>query len=213
MTINAIRTVPAVAVRRAGLICLAAGMLGSAVGIFLIMYPGQVPEDTYSYPLPTGGFAVVQIVLFAQHLGLAVGLLALRSTGVLGVGRAGRWGWGVAVFAMLVLAATELYGISAADAAYPSSRTAPLDALYAISSTLIAVGLIAAGVAVARAGVWSGWRRWIVLATGAYVLVPMMPALMAPFVVARLAIGVWMLLFAALGLALIQDQGAEKEDR
>ena len=40
------------------------------------------------------------------------------------------------------------------------------------------------------------------LVAGIFVLVPMMPALMGPFVLARLAITGWMLLFAALGYAL-----------
>lgn len=213
MTTHTLPTAPMSTVRPAGSVCLAAGVLGAAVGVLLSVYPGQVPEDAYSYPLATGGFTVVQVMLFLQHLGLVAGLLALRSLGVLGDGRAGRAGWAVAVFGMLLLAVTELYGITAADVTYPSSRTDPLDALYAVSSILIAVGLIAAGVAVARSSVWSGWRRWIVLATGVYVLVPMMPALMGPFVVARLAISGWMLLFAALGWALLQGRADEVDRR
>jgi hypothetical protein len=35
-----------------------------------------------------------------------------------------------------------------------------------------------------------------------FVFVPMMPALVGPFILARLAITVWILLFAALGYAL-----------
>ncbi len=42
----------------------------------------------------------------------------------------------------------------------------------------------------------------MVLVAGVFVFVPMMPALMGPFVLARLAITAWMLLFAALGYAL-----------
>ncbi|HEX2185483.1 MAG TPA: hypothetical protein VHN78_08250 [Chloroflexota bacterium] len=42
----------------------------------------------------------------------------------------------------------------------------------------------------------------MVLAAGIYVFVPMTPALMGPFLLTRLAITIWMLLFAALGYAL-----------
>lgn len=64
------------------------------------------------------------------------------------------------------------------------------------------VGLIVAGIAVRRRGRWTGWRGVVVLVAGIFVFVPMMPALMGPFVLARLAITFWMLLFAALGYAL-----------
>ena len=37
---------------------------------------------------------------------------------------------------------------------------------------------------------------------GVWVFVPLMPSLFAPFVFARVTIGVWMLLFAALGWGL-----------
>jgi hypothetical protein len=43
------------------------------------------------------------------------------------------------------------------------------------------------------------------MATGAYVFAPMGPALVGPFVLARLAIGGWMLLFAALGWVLVRS--------
>lgn len=210
MTTSMIRVKTSASLRRAAAVCVVAGLLGAGIGVFLIAYPGQVPQDRYSYPVDTDGFTVVQIMLFVQHLGLVAGLLALRPAGVLGVGRVVRAGWIVAVVGMLLLAVTELIGISAADATYPSSRTDPLDALYATSSYLIAVGLVATGVGIVRAGHWSGWRRWVVLATGVYVFVPMTPALIGPFIVARVAIGVWMLLFAAIGWALLTEGHREE---
>ena len=55
-----------------------------------------------------------------------------------------------------------------------------------------------------RAHAWEGWRRGVVLALGVWVFVPMFPALIVtPTDGARLAIGGWMLLFAALGVALL----------
>jgi hypothetical protein len=40
------------------------------------------------------------------------------------------------------------------------------------------------------------------LALGVYVFVPLLPAIFGPMVLGRIAIGVWMLLFGALGVAL-----------
>jgi len=68
----------------AGAVCLAAGILGAVSGIFLAVYPAKVSEDMFSYPLTAGGFTVIQIWFFVQHLGLLAGILALaRATGVL----------------------------------------------------------------------------------------------------------------------------------
>ena len=76
---------------------------------------------------------------------------------------------------------------------------------YGIVSTALGVTLLAAGIAIVRAGVWQGWPRWVVLALGVWVFFPMFPALATMTDGARLAIGGWMLLFAALGAALMRD--------
>ena len=47
-----------------------------------------------------------------------------------------------------------------------------------------------------------GWRRWIVLVTGVFVFVGLIPALLGSDLLGRLGIGVWMLFFVALGRAV-----------
>lgn len=194
-------TVP-VWVSRAGALCVAAGILGAANGIFLAVYPAQVSEDMFSYPLTAGGFTVIQIWFFVQHLGLLAGIAALARAAVMAQGRGARWGTGLAVSGMALLAVTELIAITARNSTYPGEGTALLDVLYGASSVAVGVGLILAGIAVRNGGRWSGWRGLVVLVAGIFVFVPMMPALMGPFILARVAITIWMMLFAALGYAL-----------
>lgn len=206
MTHTEARTLPATfvpaEVSRAGAVCLAAGVLGAVSGAFLAVYPGQVSEDQFSYPLTAGWFAVIQIWFFVQHVGLLVGVAALARAAVMVPGRSARWGTGLAASGMALLAVTELIAITARNSTYPGDGTALLDALYGVSSVAVGVGMILAGIAVRRRGLWTGWRAAVVLAAGIFVFVPMLPALMGPFVLARLSITVWMLLFAALGYAL-----------
>ena len=194
-------TVP-VWVSRAGALCVAAGILGAVSGIFLAVYPAQVSKDMFSYPLTAGGFTVIQIWFFVQHLGLLAGIAALAHAAVMAPGRSARWGSGLAVAGMALLAVTELIAIKARNSTYPGDSTGLLDMLYGASSVAAGMGLILAGIAVRRRGRWTGWRGVVVLVAGVFVFVPMVPALMGPFVLARLAITVWMLLFAALGYAL-----------
>lgn len=196
-------------VRRAGALCMAAGILGAASGIFLAVYPAQVSEDMFSYPLTAGGFTVIQIWFFVQHLGLLAGIAALARAAVMAQGRSARLGAGLAVSGMALLAVTELFAITARNSTYPGEGTALLDVLYGVSSVAVGVGLILAGIAVRNGGRWRGWRGLVVLVAGIFVFVPMMPALMGPFILARLAITVWMLLFAALGYALSQRSPRE----
>jgi len=194
-------TVP-VWVSRAGALCVAAGILGAVSGVVLAVYPAQVSEDMFSYPLTAGGFTALQIWFFVQHVGLLAGIAALVRAETMAQGRSARWGTGLAASGMALLAVTELIAITARSSTYPGDGTGLLDALYGVSSVAVGVGLILAGIAVRRRGRWTGWRGIVVVVAGIFVFVPMMPALMGPFILARLAITVWMLLFAALGYAL-----------
>ena len=189
-------------VRPAGAVCLASGILGAVSGVFLAVYPAQVSEDMFSYPLTAGGFTVIQVWFFVQHVGLIAGIAALAHAQTMTPGRSARWGTWLAISGMGLLAVTELIAIGARNSTYPGDGTGLLDVLYGVSSVATGLGLILAGIAVRRRGRWTGWRGLVVLVAGVFVFVPMVPALMGPFVFARIAITVWMLLFAALGYAL-----------
>jgi hypothetical protein len=61
-----------------------------------------------------------------------------------------------------------------------------------------------AGIAVIREGRWTGWARYVVLACGLAVFVLVIPGLMMSMVAGRLVLVTWMLIWAALGVALIR---------
>lgn len=186
-----------------GWLCLVAGVLGAASGIFLIVVVPAVADDHFSYPFAPGGFTAIQLFFFIQHLGLLAGLYGLWQSGAAGsrlVGKLGTWG---AIVSMALLTVTELIAIAGARSAYPSPRTDTIEGLYGITSMLIGATLVIAGIPVIRAGLWRGWRRYLPLALGVYVFVPLTPALFGSFTLGRIGIGVWMLGFAVLGWALI----------
>lgn len=195
-------------VRRGGVACLWGGLLGAASGIALAVVPPAVESDVYGYPLEPTAFTLIQSFFFVQHLALVLGMLALWRSGAVGRTAFGRWGTVTAVVGMTLLALTELAAITSASAPYPSSQTDILDSVYGIASMVIGIGLVLTGVAVLRSGTWQGWPRYLPLLLGVYVFVPMTPAIFGPFVLARLAISGWMLLFALLGWEL-----ARRSDR
>jgi hypothetical protein len=188
-------------------LCVVAGILGLASAILLIWIEPSVGVDHFSYPFTPVAFTAAQLWFSVQHLGLLAGLYGLTRSGAVGTGRLGRWGaWG-AIVGMGLLTVTELVAISGSDSIRPSARTDMIGSLYGIATFLIGGTLIMAGMAVLRTGRWQGWRRLLPLILGVFVFVPLTPALFASYVLARLAIGGWMLGFAFLGWALIRTAG------
>jgi hypothetical protein len=198
--------VPSDAVARSGSLALiVAGVLGAASALFLAYVPSELPEERFSYPLDAGGFIAIQVFFFVHHLALAWGLWAVWRSGAAGHGRFATIGGAGSVVTMGLLAVQELVAISAATASYPSTLADTVGGVYGGVSLLNGVVLILFGVSVLRAGRWTGWSRWLPLLLGVYVIVPLTPAIFGPFVLARLTIGLWMLLFAALGWALRRE--------
>ena len=191
--------------RKAGVVCLVAGLAGAASGVYLAAMQPDVSTDRFSYPQGAGEYATIQVWFVIQHLALLLGLLALSWAGIVPATRLGRFGYVGSVASMLALAVMEAIAISARDVAVDSTTAVVVGSLYGVVSVAIGVSLVALGVAIGHAGVWQDWRRWLVLATGVYVFVPMFPALATMTDGARLAIAGWMLLFAALGVALMQE--------
>jgi len=196
---------PFLSSRAAGRLCLWAGVLGAASGVVLVFVEPAVPENQWSYPQTVTAFTATQVWFALQHVGLLIGILALRWTGALGRSTLGSLGHTVAAASMLGFAVTELAAIAAAHDTNDSPLAGLLSAAYGIFSIVLGAALVAEGIAVLRAKVWDGWRRFIPLALGVWVFVPLLPALALSFVGARFAIAGWMLLFAALGWALIRN--------
>ncbi len=193
--------------RMAGLACLLAGLLGAAGGIYLALRTPLVSEDMWTYPQRAGGeFATTQTMFALTHVGMLLGLLALGWCGAVPPGRAGRIGRAVALAGMALLTINEFVAITVAGERSDSTSAGNVGAVYGVASLMIAVGLIVAGIAAIRGGTWSGWQRWLPLVLGVWLIVPTMPALALDADAARVALGVWALLFALLGWVLWREE-------
>ena len=186
---------------RAGLIGVAAGVIGGLAAVVLIFWPPQVAPGPVHYPFTVAGFIGAQVFFFVHHLALVLLLVAFARSGAAGAGplRLGAW---LAVAGMTLLSLNELNCIRYATADFATANNGALGALYGISCNLTGLGLILSGAGAVRARVWTGWRRFMPLAVGIATFVELTPGMFGGFVIARLAIGTWMLLFAALGWAL-----------
>jgi hypothetical protein len=140
------------------------------------------------------------------HLGELAALVALALCGAAGPGRLARIGlgtigMGAAGLGLVMLAVAEVITVSSPGAS---------DTLFTIAPNLAGLGLVLAGVAVVRAGRWTGWRRWVVLALGIYVFAVMTPVIIAlggpPAAASSLAaLAVWEILWALIGISVLAE--------
>ena len=189
---------------RAGLIGLATGVLGALSALVLLFWPPQIAEGPVSYPFTSTGFLIAQAWFFVHHFGLIVALLALAVSGAIGNGRFARGGARLAIIGMVLLTCTELLAMRYAEWDNDTAN-AGLMGTSGIASTVVGVGMIVAGVgscAQASGRDGAGGRRW---PSGVTVFAVLTPGMFGGFVMARLAIGFWMLTFAALGWSLIAE--------
>lgn len=174
--------------RACAVICIV-GAVG-AVLFSLALIAGFAPADETPYLLPI-------------YVATLAGVAALALTGA-AAGATGRVGIGVAVAGLLGFLVAEL------------TAPGPVgDTLYGIMPLLTALGMVLAGIAVLRSGQWSGWRRYVPLAAGAWIVVVVTPVILlagdpgtggASAAVA--AIGAWHLLWTALGVAVLAETRA-----
>jgi len=163
------------------------------------------------YPFTAGWHIAAEVFFALQHLTLLAGVVGLAAY----CGRYGsrlvRAGLVVTGLGVLTLVGCEVLAATAAYEPSDSPWAMTVGSLYGVAMLLMGVGLLIAGLVIARRRMLTGWARWITLATGGYVFVILFPAVFGPNVAGRLAIGGWMLAWAAVGWAVAraeQDDGA-----
>jgi hypothetical protein len=123
--------------------------------------------------------------------------LALSDAG--GHGRVARVGLASAIVGQLIIAAAEVI--------WPSNRDLG-DVLFSVSPILTGAGLVTAGVAIIRAGVWARPSRFLPLTLGLYTILVLIPVMIAsggpPAPLALWTIGGWDMLWFVLSASLLR---------
>jgi hypothetical protein len=174
------------------------GGIGAAAGL---LFAGmEVWQQAAGLSSGSGGFAdranqSLFALATAGYVALAVGLHLSRPGGS---GRIARWfpallgaGW----FAILVGGFLELSGSVGPEA----------DPLSSIGGWAQVVALIGLAITVARAGRWSGWRRYAPLGLTVYVVGGLMAPSFAGVDPGPIGVSLWALGYAGLGVALIVE--------
>ncbi len=147
----------------------------------------------------TARFYVAEVVWLLAQLALLAGTLLLWKARPHGERRLGGAGFALASAGRVVFVAAEALALA-------TGKTA--EELLPLAALLTAVGLVLAGVAVARERRWTGWATFAPLAVGVFPFLAMFPFAASdadgPPVVSMV---VWGLAFAALGLAASEQAG------
>lgn len=188
--------------RTLGRIAVVASVLGAVSAVAIIAWPRQVTDTHYSYPFGSSAYALAQTWFSVQHLGLIAAMFAVTLLAWPSSTRLTRAGLVVGLVGMVDLTAWELVAVTARDALVDSDVATLVNAGYGPAVIAIGLGWVVAGVGLWRRPVLVGAGRWLPLSIGLYVFVVLLPSLMGPMTAGRIGIGVWMLLFAWLGMVL-----------
>jgi hypothetical protein len=173
-------------------------------GIIAAAYRGisTVPDDRLNFPF-AGSLATATSLTFGLSQALfVVTLLAFARSGAVGASRAGRIGAQLAVVGGIVFVGAHAVSVIFRDDRLDDPAGLTAITLFSMGTLLIAVGFIVAGVAVVRAGQWTSWRRYPVLAVGIWTLC-LLPLQFTPLL--PLSVAVYAATVAAFSVALLAE--------
>jgi hypothetical protein len=173
-------------------------------GILAAVYRGvsTVPDDRLNFPF-SGSLATATSLTWGLGQALfLVTLVAFARSGAVGTSRPGRIGAWLALVGGIVFIAAHAVSLIFRDARIDDPAGATAITLFGTATVLTAIGFITAGVAVARAGRWTSWRRYSVLAVGIW-LMCMVPLQFTPLL--PLSVVVFAATLAAFAIALLAE--------
>ena len=196
---------PADRVRTAGAACALGGVVlfAGAVATQIVQASTSVSDQLWRYPW-SSRTAVIAYLLFGVMEALVLtGVLAWRRSGVAGSGRAARVGLPVAALGTALIVVGHFASLPVHNQTIHDTGAQLVNGIFGAGTVISAVGLVLAGWATLRAGVWQDWRRFVPLSIAAVTV-----ALIGLGLTKALPTGVaaYSLGFAALGLALMQER-------
>ncbi|MGH3366678.1 MAG: hypothetical protein ACRDOY_05700 [Nocardioidaceae bacterium] len=184
-----------------GLLIIIAGAVQGDGALISAAYRNASPvsDEQLSYPWADATAITTSLVWGTTQLLFVIGLMAFARSGA-APSKAGQVGGRLAVTGALLYVIAHALSLVGYDAALDDPISVAVVSCFAVGTLLTAVGLIMAGTATLRSGVWSGWRRYTPLALGIW-MVAMMPLQFTPAL--PVAVGVYALAAMALGLSMI----------
>lgn len=186
-----------------GLLTIIAGAVQGDGALITGVYRNSSPisDARLSYPWDGATAITTSLIWGVTQVLIVAGLIAFARIDAART-TAGRVGGRLAVAGAMLYVVAHALSVAGYDAALEDPISIAVLSCFGVGTLLTAGGLIMAGLAVLRSGVWSGWRRYTPLVLGAW-MVAMMPLQFTPALPA--AVGIYALAVMAFGLAMIRE--------
>jgi hypothetical protein len=196
---------PADRIRAGGAAC-ALGGLALAIGAIatqIVQASTSVSDDLWRYPWSSHTAPIAWAIFGTMEALVLFGVLAWRHSGVAGSGRAAQVGLPLAVAGTALIVAGHFASMPVRNETIHQTGAQLVAGIFGVGTVLSAAGLLLAGWATLRAGVWRDWRRLVPLTIGLVTaaLIGVQPTKALPT-----GLAVYSLAFAALGVGLMQGR-------
>lgn len=206
-------TSPAAGTHTLRLLAGAAGLIYAGVqldgGITAAAYRqiSAVPDDRLNFPFAGSLATATTLTWGLSQVMFVFTLVLLARSGAVGISRPGRVGAWLSVAGGVVFVTAHAVSLVFRDARTDDPAGVTALALFGGASLLTAVGFLLAGAAVVRAGRWTSWRRYTVLAVGVWMvcMVPLQFTFLLP-----VSVTVYAATVAALAVAILAEPTRER---
>ena len=188
--------------RRAGIAFIVGASItaiGGAVVQGIVQPSTTVSDEMWSYPWSSDALVPISLLWASAHLLIIAGLLGFRRSGIAGPSRTATVGLTLAVIGTSLLFVGELASLPFRYQHVDDTGPAIVGGVFGIATLVSAVGLLMAGKATLRAGLWTDWRRYTPLFAGLWTLTLVGLALTKAL---PAAVGIYGLCLLALAIAL-----------
>lgn len=191
------------AVLAPGLLTIVAGAVQGDGAIITAVYRNASPisDEQLSYPWDGATAITTSLIWGITQVLIVVGLVAFSRCGA-APSKLGRVGGRLAVAGAVLYVVAHALSLVAYDASLDDPTSVAVLSCFGAGTLLTAVGMIMAGTAALRSGVWAGWRRYTPLVLGVW-MVAMMPLQFTPAL--PLVVGIYAVAVMAFGLAMIRE--------
>jgi len=149
-----------------GIVGAAATEIGGLVVQMVVQPATSVSDEMWSYPFSSSALVPMSILGALLHVLVFIAVLGFARSGFAGTSRYAHVGLVLALAGTGLLFVGELASIPVRHQEVEDTGAAIAAAIFGIGGLLSTVGFVAAGLATARARLWSTWRRFTPLATG-----------------------------------------------
>jgi len=193
--------------------CGLAAITGAALAVIgnaaLLAVDPAVPDDKLSWPLSPHAYVLMQLFFALTQALMAVGLVGLVRSDVVGPGRGARVFGGLTVTGIALTVPGELVLILARGDDADAGSVGALSSVFGLGVLLADIGLIGLGVLAVRQRRWPLAWAALPLVLGVFQLFVVTPVSISQgftSVASFVAIGISDLLTALIGVALLRDR-------